>query len=416
MNNITSDDLNVELDSLLKSKGLYSDRLIALERFHDSKKEDIKHGINIQTELSIVDYSHDTLKEGTCSTNFYKNDFDKNTGVKIFTLPEFMHDPKEYGSYKDRVSAIIRDRSKVDSLNKLDYLHMTLADIKIMIFENSVETFNVERLIEGNNYSHLILIICEGSRLNIYFRSAHPNNYAASSSSLDFSSSSDDTTTNTNNIITDFTDIIVEKKSKVNIIEQRMLSNSDIVFGRKNLELDENSSANWINIDKDSKLALIEQKIILKGNNSSSTMSNILCGKDSQYTIYNISEHLGRNTTSLMQNKCGLRLSKAIVRGLVQIDSTAENSNGYQKSDILLMDNVSRGISMPDLKIHNDKVKCSHGSTITRLDEEKIFYLQSRGLDRNDAEKLLVEGFYEKILADIDDESLRDKIRLEVLS
>ncbi len=66
-------------------------------------------------------------------------------------------------------------------------------------------------------------------------------------------------------------------------------------------------------------------------------------------------------------------------------------------------------------EIHNNNVKCSHGSAITRLDEEKIFYLESRGIDKTDAETLLIEGFYDIILTNIIDEKLREAIRKEAL-
>jgi Fe-S cluster assembly protein SufD len=145
-------------------------------------------------------------------------------------------------------------------------------------------------------------------------------------------------------------------------------------------------------------------------------MNNIVCGKNSEYYIYNISEHTGKNTQSLILNKEVLHNSKAIVKGLVKINPDANSSSGYQKSDALILDDASRAISVPDLEIHNHDVKCTHGSTITKLDKEKIFYLQSRGILKDDAEKLLVDGFYEQILSKITSEELRNQIREEILN
>ena len=109
------------------------------------------------------------------------------------------------------------------------------------------------------------------------------------------------------------------------------------------------------------------------------------------------------------------RNSKAIIKGLIKIGPDANSSNGYQKSDVLLLDKTSRAISLPDLKIHNDDVKCSHGSTITRIDAEKIFYLKSRGISSSEAQALIIEGLYDEILLDVNDEELRLKLREEIL-
>jgi Fe-S cluster assembly protein SufD len=136
---------------------------------------------------------------------------------------------------------------------------------------------------------------------------------------------------------------------------------------------------------------------------------------DSEYVLSQISEHTGKNTESLIRTKSGLRRSKAIIKGLIRKNKDAESSSGYQKSDILLIDEESKGVSIPDLEIQNEQVKCTHGSTISRIDEEKIFYLQSRGLSKNEAETMMIEGFYDTILNIVSDKALREELKKEVI-
>ena len=130
-------------------------------------------------------------------------------------------------------------------------------------------------------------------------------------------------------------------------------------------------------------------------------MNNIVLSRNSEYNIFTRSDHNAKNTKSLMQCRNIMHNSKAIMRGLVYIHENASNSNGYQKNEMLMLDNTSRAISIPDLEIHNDDVKCTHGSSISRPDAEKLFYIQSRGLSNEESEKLLIKGFYETLLSEV---------------
>ena len=105
--------------------------------------------------------------------------------------------------------------------------------------------------------------------------------------------------------------------------------------------------------------------------------------------------------------------SKAIMHGLIYIHKDAKESNGYQRSEIMMLDNESRAVSIPDLQIHNDDVRCTHGSSISRPDVEKIFYIQSRGLDEAQSQRLIIQGFYEIILKYIP-EHLKDSAREKI--
>jgi Fe-S cluster assembly protein SufD len=85
--------------------------------------------------------------------------------------------------------------------------------------------------------------------------------------------------------------------------------------------------------------------------------------------------------------------SNANCKGLVRIEENAPQSEGYQQSDILIINSEAEANSLPELEIENNDVKCSHGSTVGKVNEESIFYLMARGLSREDAVKSIVEGF-----------------------
>jgi len=66
------------------------------------------------------------------------------------------------------------------------------------------------------------------------------------------------------------------------------------------------------------------------------------------------------------------------------------------------------------LEIANNDVKCSHGATISQIDEEKLFYMKSRGLDEKTSKKMIVEGFFDPITIKLEDEALQDEIKNKI--
>jgi len=97
--------------------------------------------------------------------------------------------------------------------------------------------------------------------------------------------------------------------------------------------------------------------------------------------------------------------AKTVYRGLIRIEEGAVGCVGRQKEDTLLLSDKAEIDAVPNLEIANDDVQCSHAATTGRLDDEKLFYLMSRGLDRQMATHAYVEGFI-----GIEDEVLRERI------
>lgn len=87
--------------------------------------------------------------------------------------------------------------------------------------------------------------------------------------------------------------------------------------------------------------------------------------------------------------------SQAAFDGLIRIEKGAKNSDGFLRADFLLFDEA-KARPLPYLEILENEVKAGHAATVTRVDEEQLFYLQSRGLTRIEAEKMLIKGFLKK--------------------
>ena len=108
--------------------------------------------------------------------------------------------------------------------------------------------------------------------------------------------------------------------------------------------------------------------------------------------------------------------SKALYRGLIEVGKEASGTNGYQKEDVLILNEGAVADAIPNLEINNNEVKCSHGVSIGKISEEHLFYLMSRGLDENLAKKEVIEGFFYPVLKDFKiDMSKEIKERLWIL-
>ncbi|MCX7888482.1 MAG: SufD family Fe-S cluster assembly protein [Rhodobacteraceae bacterium] len=104
-----------------------------------------------------------------------------------------------------------------------------------------------------------------------------------------------------------------------------------------------------------------------------------------------------------------------VFQGKILVRPGAQKTDGYQISQALLLDEDSQFLAKPELEIHADDVKCSHGSTTGALDATALFYLRSRGVPRDAAVTLLVLSFLADAIGEIEDEALRQAIveRLE---
>jgi Fe-S cluster assembly protein SufD len=93
--------------------------------------------------------------------------------------------------------------------------------------------------------------------------------------------------------------------------------------------------------------------------------------------------------------------SRSSYTGMIRIAPDARGCEAYQENRNLLLSDEARADSIPELEILNEDVRCSHGATMSRIDEEQLFYLQSRGLARRQAVRLIVFGFLGKTLANL---------------
>jgi Fe-S cluster assembly protein SufD len=122
--------------------------------------------------------------------------------------------------------------------------------------------------------------------------------------------------------------------------------------------------------------------------------------------------HAAPNATSdLLFKNALMDKAKTIFSGLIYVEENAQQTDAYQTNRNLLLDPTAEANALPGLEICANDVKCSHGATTGNLDPEEMFYITSRGIRPRTAKQLMVFGFFEEIIREIEHEELRDNLR-----
>ena len=185
--------------------------------------------------------------------------------------------------------------------------------------------------------------------------------------------------------------------------------NSNIKYLYDDIELDRNSVSENFILSSGSKFIKNDINCNLNDEYSSAFVNGVINLRDMQHhEIKTNINHLAENTKSYQLIKSVLNdSSKGVYQGKIFVDPSAQKTDGYQLSKAILLSENSEFNAKPELEIYADDVKCSHGSTSGSLDENAIFYLMSRGISKNDAYKLLINGFLLDVVEKITDTEIK---------
>jgi len=132
---------------------------------------------------------------------------------------------------------------------------------------------------------------------------------------------------------------------------------------------------------------------------------------DQQFDQRTLQLHHAPNTTSdLLYKNTLYDKAKTVFAGLIVVDDGAHQTDAYQTCRNLLMSGEVEANSMPGLEINADGVKCSHGSTSGQINEDELFYLMARGIQRRSAEKLITLGFIQEVICRLQQPALEETI------
>lgn len=115
--------------------------------------------------------------------------------------------------------------------------------------------------------------------------------------------------------------------------------------------------------------------------------------------------------SNLLFKNALLDTSRTIFSGLIQVAEGAQQTDAYQTNRNLLLDPTAVATALPGLEIEANDVKCSHGATTGKMDEDELFYMMQRGIPKRVAQELAVFGFFEEIVDLFDREAVKEHLR-----
>ncbi len=187
-------------------------------------------------------------------------------------------------------------------------------------------------------------------------------------------------------------------------------------FSHQTARVDTDAVLQWTIGALGSRLSKVNQQVALIGERAESQVNGTMFTEGRQHLSYHtLQHHQAPNCRSDFLYKAALQdKSRTVWRGMIKVDKKAQKTDGYQRNDNLLLSNAARADSIPGLEIKADDVRCTHGSTTGRVNDEMIFYAQCRGFTRQEAIRMIVSGFFQQIFDRITIDSVRDALGLAI--
>lgn len=183
-------------------------------------------------------------------------------------------------------------------------------------------------------------------------------------------------------------------------------------FAHQTALADRRAELQWTIAALGSRLAKVNQHVAMIGPDANVQVNGVMFTEGKQHLAYHTLQHhqQPRCTSDLLYKGALQDHSRLVWRGMIKVDRHAQKTDGYQRDDNLILSETARADSIPGLEIEADDVKCSHGATVGRVDDEQIFYARSRGLTRKEAVRMIVAGFFQQVFDRITIPNVRDAL------
>jgi Fe-S cluster assembly protein SufD len=213
-------------------------------------------------------------------------------------------------------------------------------------------------------------------------------------------------------------EIYVGKGASLRFVELQSWGTHVWNFSHERAKVDNDGSLEWIFGAMGSRLTKNFSDVDLVGSGATGRMSGFYFTDGNQHLDHDTQQnHLAPNTTSdLLFKGALLGESRSVWQGMIYVAPGAMKTDGYQANRNLVLSRKAHADSIPGLEILADDVRCTHGATVGKIDGEQVFYLLSRGIPQKEAERLIVEGFFDPIMQRIPFEGVRNRFQQAIHS
>ena len=243
--------------------------------------------------------------------------------------------------------------------------------------------------------SHILVLVDEGASVTYLHESASPDDMA------------------TNSMHAGIVEIQVMQDATMKFVELQSWGRHVWNFSHERARVERGGNLDWIFGAIGSRLTKNFSELDLAGEGAQGRMSGFYFTDGNQHLDHDTQQnHLAPHTTSDLLFKGALKgKSRSVWQGMIYVAPGAQKTDGYQANRNLVLSDGARADSIPGLEILADDVRCTHGATVGKLEQEPIFYLKSRGIPQAEAEKIVVEGFFDPIFQRIPFEGVRERFQ-----
>jgi Fe-S cluster assembly protein SufD len=243
--------------------------------------------------------------------------------------------------------------------------------------------------------SHILVLVDEGASVTYVHEAASPDEAGA------------------NSMHAGIVEIQVRQNASLKFVELQSWGRHVWNFSHERARVERSGNLDWIFGAIGSRLTKNFTELDLAGDGSQGRMSGFYFTVGDQHLDHDTQQnHLAPHTTSDLLFKGALKgKSRSVWQGMIYVAPGAQRTDGYQANRNLVLSDQARADSIPGLEILADDVRCTHGATVGKLEAEPLFYLKSRGIPQAEAEKMVVEGFFDPIFQRIPFEGVRERFQ-----
>jgi Fe-S cluster assembly protein SufD len=248
-------------------------------------------------------------------------------------------------------------------------------------------------------FSHILIFLEEGASLTYVHEAASPTEAQGQT------------------LHAGIVEIHVGDRANLRFVELQSWGEHVWNFSHERARVGRDAELDWIFGAMGSHLTKNFSDLDLDGIGAHGRMSGFYFTDGKQHLDHDTQQnHLAANTTSDLLFKGALKdESRSVWQGMIYVAPGAQRTDGYQANRNLVLSPKARADSIPGLEILADDVRCTHGATVGKIDAEQVFYLRSRGIPQPDAERLIVEGFFDPIMQRIPFERVRERFEQAIL-
>jgi len=248
-------------------------------------------------------------------------------------------------------------------------------------------------------FSHLLVYLEDGASLTYVHEAASPTEVSGQT------------------VHSGIVEIYVGDNANLRFVELQSWGEHVWNFSHERVRVGQDGNLDWIFGAIGSHLTKNFSDLELVGPGSTGRMSGFYFTDGNQHLDHDTQQnHLAEHTTSDLLFKGALKdQSRSVWQGMIYVAPGAQKTDGYQANRNLVLDKQARADSIPGLEILADDVRCTHGATVGKIDPELIFYLNSRGIDHENAVRLIVEGFFDPIMQRIPFEKVRERFQQAIV-